>query len=71
MYYRSDGRGRKIQPAKAIGDGVYQATVEADMSATYYVFVGAPSLELKYSDQPFLSLIAMPAPEPATQETDN
>ncbi len=50
LYYRSDGRGRKVQPAKSVGDGVYEAIVEATKPATYYVFVGAPSQDLEYSD---------------------
>ena len=61
LYYRSDGRGRVTQPATLVGDGVYEATVSAGMAATYYVFVGAPSKGLDYSDQPFLSLLALDA----------
>ena len=68
LYYRSDGRGRITQPATPVGDGVYEATVSAGMAATYYVFVGAPSKGLEYSDQPFLSLMALEAPaEPAKE----
>jgi len=62
LYYRSDGRGRKVVPAKALGDGLYEATVKIDRETTYYVFVGARSENLKYSDLPFLSLMGMPAP---------
>jgi hypothetical protein len=62
LYYRSDGRGRRVEPAQSLGDGLYEATVRVDMPATYYVFVGAPSRNLKYTDLPFLSLMGMPAP---------
>jgi YVTN family beta-propeller protein len=62
LYYRSDGRGRRVEPAQSLGDGLYEATVQVDMPATYYVFVGAPSRNLKYTDLPFLSLMGMPAP---------
>jgi YVTN family beta-propeller protein len=71
LYYRSDGRGRQVQPAKSVGEGVYEAIVEASEPATYYVFVGAPSQELNYTDQAFLSLLAIPEPKPTKQETTN
>ncbi len=61
LYYRSDGRGRQVVPARALGKGVYEATVKVDTLATYYVFVGSRALELKYSDLPFLSLMGVPA----------
>jgi YVTN family beta-propeller protein len=62
LYYRADGRGRRVVPATALGDGLYEATVKVDRATTYYVFVGARSEKLKYSDLPFLSLMGMPAP---------
>jgi len=61
LYYRSDGRGRKVVPAKALGEGLYEATVKVDSLATYYVFVGSRSRKLGYSDLPFASLMGMPA----------
>jgi hypothetical protein len=68
MYYRSDGRGRTVQAARTIGEGVYETTVEVDMPATYYLFVAAPSRGLAFSDQPFLSLMAQAKPaEPRTE----
>jgi hypothetical protein len=69
LYYRSDGRGRKVQPAKFIGDGVYEAIVEASEPATYYVYVGAPSQAMQFTDNSFLSLLAVPEAGPAKQET--
>jgi YVTN family beta-propeller protein len=66
MYYRSDGRGRRIEPARPLGDGVYEAPVQLDVPATYYVFVGAPSKNLDYTDLPFLSLMGIPAPAKGT-----
>jgi hypothetical protein len=68
LYYRSDGRGRVTQQATLVGDGVYEATVRASMAATYYVYVGAPSRGLDYSDEPFLSLLALDAPPDAAKE---
>jgi hypothetical protein len=71
LYYRSDGRGRTVLPARSLGDGLYEAEVEAQMAATYYVFVGAPSMGLDYTDQPFLSLMALAAPTKSGEEVAN
>jgi YVTN family beta-propeller protein len=61
LYYRSDGRGRTVVPARSLGEGLYEATVKVDTLATYYVFVGSRSKKLSYSDLPFLSLMGTPA----------
>jgi YVTN family beta-propeller protein len=71
LYYRSDGRDRTVRAARAIGDGVYEATVEVSMPATYYLYVAAPSRGLTYNDQPFLSLIALAAPPKPKEEAEN
>jgi hypothetical protein len=71
LYYRSDGRGRVVRPARSLGDGRYEATVEVSMPATYYLFVGVPSKGLQYTDQPFLSLMAVSAPARPKEERDN
>ena len=68
MYYRSDGRDRNQQRARNIGEGFYTATVEVNTPSTYYVYVSAPSRGLAFSDQPFLSLIAMPPPKKEATE---
>jgi YVTN family beta-propeller protein len=61
LYYRSDGRGRTMVPARALGDGRYEATVTINNLATYYVFVGSRSQKLSFSDLPFASLMGVPA----------
>jgi len=61
LYYRSDGRGRMVVPARALKDGGYEATVKLDSVSTYYFFVGSRSSEIKYTDLPFFSLLGMPA----------
>jgi YVTN family beta-propeller protein len=71
LYYRSDGRGRVVRPATPVGDGMYEVTVEVMEPATYYVFVGVPSKGLNYTDQPFMSLMALAAPEPEPQKVTN
>jgi hypothetical protein len=61
LYYRSDGRGRTVVPAKHLGEGRYEAEVKVDSVATYYVFVGSASRGLMHSELPFLSLMGVPA----------
>jgi YVTN family beta-propeller protein len=68
MYYRSDGRARKVEAARVVGGGVYEATLRLDSPATYYVFVGAPSRDLDYSDAAFLSLTGVPARREASPQ---
>ncbi len=60
LYYRADGRGRQTLPATSVGEGMYEVTLSFDSTSTYYVFVGAPSRDLDYTDLPFYSLIAIP-----------
>ena len=65
MYYRADGRGRTVVPARSLGEGVYEADVRLGQVTTYYLFVGSRSEELKYTDLPFASLVGVPAPSNA------
>ena len=62
LYYRSDGRSRAVVPARALPMGGYEADVKLGSPSTHYVFVASRSLELKYSDLPFLSLVGTAAP---------
>jgi YVTN family beta-propeller protein len=62
LYYGSDGRGRRVVPARALGEGLYEADVKIKRVTTYYVFVGSRSAQLKYADLPFVSLMGTPAP---------
>jgi len=64
LYYRSDGRDRRVVPAKPMQDGVYEATIKLDSTSAYYVFVGSSSSEVSYSELPFFSIKGMPAPAP-------
>ncbi len=61
LYYGADGRGRTVVPAKALGDGQYEASITVSQATTYYVFVGSRSEKLQYSDLPYLSLMGLPA----------
>jgi hypothetical protein len=62
LYYGSDGRGRTVVPARALGQGLYEADVKINRVTTYYVYVGSRSAQLKYADLPFVSLMGTPAP---------
>jgi hypothetical protein len=61
LYYRADGRGRTVVPAVYLGEGRYEAEVKIGSVATYYVFVGSRSKQLRHSELPFLSLMGVPA----------
>lgn len=63
MYYRSDGRGRTVVPAREAKDGWYEAEVNVVDDASYYVFVGSRSEGIKYTDLPFLTIMGMPPQE--------
>ena len=67
LYYASDGRDRTEVPARALGDGLYEADVKVGRSATYYVYVGSRSGKVKYTDLPFASLMGTPAPPPGAK----
>ena len=62
LYYRSDGRGRAVKQARPLSTGGYEVDVILGSVATHYVFVGSRSLNLQYTDMPYLSLIGTPAP---------
>jgi YVTN family beta-propeller protein len=62
LYYGSDGRGRRVVPARKLGEGLYEADIRVNRVITYYVFVGSRSAKLKYTDLPFASLMGTPAP---------
>jgi YVTN family beta-propeller protein len=62
MYYGSDGRGRRVVPARPLGEGLYEVDVKVDRVTTYYLYVGSRSAQLKYTDLPFASLMGTPAP---------
>jgi YVTN family beta-propeller protein len=49
---------REIQ-AREVGDGVYEAIVDLPEAGAYYLHVGAPSLRLRFGDQPFATLRAI------------
>ena len=59
LYYRSDGRNRRIVPAKIAEEGWYEAEVTIHSLASYYVFVGSKSQLIKYTDLPYVTLMGI------------
>jgi len=50
-------------PAREVGDGVYEAVLDVPEAGAYYLHVGAPSLQLRFGDQPFATLrVRAPGP---------
>jgi YVTN family beta-propeller protein len=62
LYYAASGQGRTTVAARPLGEGVYEADVRAPWPGAYYVWVSAPSLDVKYQDLPYFSLRAMRKP---------
>lgn len=58
-YFRAPSSPAREIPAREVGDGVYEAMVDLPEAGAYYVYVGAPSLSLKFSDQAFTTLRAV------------
>jgi YVTN family beta-propeller protein len=45
--------------ASEVGDGVYEALIDLPSAGAYYLYIGAPSLRLRFGDQPFATLRAI------------
>jgi hypothetical protein len=59
LYFRAPMYGRTVVPARHIGDGVYETTLSMHAPGAYYVYVGAPSEDVKYEDLSYLTLMAV------------
>jgi YVTN family beta-propeller protein len=56
LYFRAPMYGRTVAPAHHIGEGVYETTLSMNTPGAYYVYVGAPSEDVKYEDLNYLTL---------------
>ena len=56
LYYAASGRGRAVSPAKAVGDGIYEAELSLSLREAYYVWVGSESAEVPYEKLPYFSV---------------
>lgn len=58
LYYLAPGRMRTEVKAKELDDGIYEAELSLPRSGAYFVYVGAPSAKVRYSDLPYFTLLA-------------
>jgi YVTN family beta-propeller protein len=61
LYYNASGGGRRVVPARSLGEGVYEADIILGRKSTYYLFVASASQNVRFTDLPFLSLMGVPA----------
>ncbi len=59
LYYNISGQHRTVVPARHTEEGVYEATLKLPSRGGYSVFVSCPSLEVKYNDLIYLTLMAV------------
>ena len=58
LYYLAPGLLRAEVPSQEVGEGVYQAELPIRRAGAYYVYVGIPSLKLKFGALPYRNLLA-------------
>ncbi len=56
---RPPGSWQERRPARPLGDGLYTATLPADLPGAYYVSVSVPSLDLDFAELPYITLLAV------------
>jgi YVTN family beta-propeller protein len=56
LYYAASGRERTVSPAKAVGDGIYEAELSIKLPEAYYVWVGSESAEVPFQKLPYFSV---------------
>jgi YVTN family beta-propeller protein len=54
--FQVPGTWRALQPAKSLGDGLYEVTIELPRAGVYYLHVASRSLRARYNDLPSLVL---------------
>ena len=59
LYYLAPGLFRTEIPAREVDSGLYQAELPIRRSGAYYIYVGIPSLKLKFEDLPYRNLLAL------------
>ena len=65
--FQVPGTWRVLQPAKPLGDGIYEATLELPHAGVYYLHVASRSLRARYNDLPSLVLRARESRIPAVK----
>jgi YVTN family beta-propeller protein len=59
LYFRAPHFGRRVLPARHVGEGIYEAALTFKAAGAYYVYVGAPALDVNYQDLNYLTLMAV------------
>jgi len=59
LYYPSSGQLRQEVLAQEVENGIYEAALPLKKFGAYYVFIKSPSLEVKYNDLPYISVMAV------------
>ena len=61
-YFLAPSSPAREVPAREVGDGVYEARLDLSASGAYYLYVAAPSRQLRFGDQGFSTLRAVATP---------
>ncbi len=57
LYYAAPGLLRRESASREIGEGVYEADLSLREAGAYYIYVGVPSLHLRFGDLPYRNLL--------------
>lgn len=60
VHFRAPGRDRAEVAAREVGEGVYEATARLGAPGAHYLYVGAPSLKVRFDELPYRSVVAVP-----------
>jgi len=70
MTFLAPGIWQRREPAKNVGDGIYEAVFTAPQEGIYYFYVQIPSLKARYNHLPYVILNAA-VEQPKESVTDN
>lgn len=59
LFYRAPGQYRTEVEAKEVRDGLYEAMLPIRYRGAWYVHVSSPSLNVRYGEMPYLTLMGM------------
>ncbi len=65
LYYLAPGQWRTVVPAREVEDGLYEAALPIRRGGAYYVYVGVPSLKMRFDQLPYMTLRAVKKRGPA------
>jgi YVTN family beta-propeller protein len=57
-YFRAPRYGLTELRARSVGGGIYEAEIRADRPGAYYVYVAAPSLNARFNDLNYITMMA-------------